>query len=409
MMKRFKEGCIVAPRCRLFTNWLIPAFLTFQFAWCVFPLQAQFGFVPSPTYDAAYGNAWGNYYAGTAAQLPAWNSTPINNNWPSENSWQGWQLGAVIQNTPSGVLIQQVVPGSIAQRSGLKQGDIIVSVGGAQVGYSNGRVVDLIYEINRRVDSNGQVRLTVLESTSRQLRTYSLNIAQRPAANFTVSGRLFVDSGALIYGSNTIKVELLNVTRPYMTASGGSTYVQAYGVGPFPFSISRNPSYVNVNDRYRLVATLYDANRQVVAYTTVDINSPASSSPVSYDLRLQSPQSGSPIFNSSYGYYYPEQNIIYDTFRQYLGRDPSASEAQAWQQQLALGMTPLSELKAEVIASPAFYDRVGNNPDQFIKLMIESTTKQQAPFDRVQYWRARLDSYGGDRLSLAREYVQSPS
>jgi len=180
-------------------------------------------------------------------------------------------------------------------------------------------------------------------------------------------------------------------------------------VGPFPFSISRNPSYVNVNDRYRLVATLYDANRQVVAYTTVDINSPVSSSPVSYDLRLQSPQSGSPIFNSSYGYYYPEQNIIYDTFRQYLGRDPSASEAQAWQQQLALGLTPLSELKAEVIASPAFYDRVGNNPDQFIKLMIESTTKQQAPFDRVQYWRARLDSYGGDRLRLAREYVQSPS
>jgi C-terminal processing protease CtpA/Prc len=121
------------------------------------------------------------------------------------------------------VLVQQVVPGSIAQRSGLKQGDIIVSVGGAQVGYSNGRVVDLIYEINRRVDSNGQVRLTVLESTSRQLRTYNLNIAQRPVANFTVSGRLFVDSGVLSYGSNTIKVELLNVTRPYMTASGGST------------------------------------------------------------------------------------------------------------------------------------------------------------------------------------------
>lgn len=84
--------------------------------------------------------------------------------------------------------------------------------------------------------------MELLESTSRQLRTYSLNIAQRPASNFIVSGRLFVGSGVLSYGNNTIKVELLNVTRPYMTASGGSTDVQAYGAGPFRSVFLETPS-----------------------------------------------------------------------------------------------------------------------------------------------------------------------
>lgn len=372
-------------------------------------LHAQFGFVPNPSFDSGYGNAWGNYYTGTMVQLPAWGGTTANYYRPEGYSWQGWQLGAIVQNTPSGVLVQQVMPGSVAQRSGLKEGDIIVSVGGAQVGYSNGRVVDLIYEINRRVNANGQVRLTVLESTSRQLRTYTLNLAQRPTSGFSVSGRLYIDNAVLGYGNNTIKVELLNVTRPYLTASGGSTYVQAYGMGPFPFSLTSNSTYFNGSDRFRIVATLYDVNRQVAAYATLDIGAPALGSTVNYDLRLQSSSpTGSPIFNNSYGYFYPDQNIVYQIFRQYLSRDPSASEAQAWQQQLANGSTTQAELRADVIASPAFYDRVGNNPDQFIKLMIESTTKQQAPLDRVQYWRARLDVYGGDRLSLAREYALSP-
>ncbi|MFN8741379.1 MAG: hypothetical protein ACK5YR_15755 [Pirellula sp.] len=62
-------------------------------------------------------------------------------------------------------------------------------------------------------------------------------------------------------------------------------------------------------------------------------------------------------------------------------------------------------MKAEILASPSFYDRVGNNPDQFIRLMIESSNQFIAPLDAIQFWRVRLDQLNGDRLTLAREYV----
>lgn len=368
--------------------------------------QAQYGFVPNPVYGTGYGGAWGNYYSASAIQLPSWTGSPVVN-YPWTNNWQGWQLGATIQNTPSGVLVQQVVPGGIAQAAGLKPGDVIVAVGGSQVGYTNGRVVDLIYEINRRVDINGKVRLTVLDSASRQMRTYNLNISQRPSASNVVSGRVFLDAGYLPYGNSTIKVELLNVSRPYMTATGGSSYVNAYGQGPFPFSIYTNSSYMNPQDSYRLIATLYDSNRQVIAYGTQDIGVPLAGGFASYDLRLQSMNMNLPNQVTSYGYYYPSQNEITEAFRQYLSREPSASESQAWQQQMATSATSLTEMKAEIIASPAFYDRVGNNPDQFVKLMIESTTRSIAPLDRMQYWRNRLAQLNGDRLTLAREYIAS--
>jgi hypothetical protein len=66
-------------------------------------------------------------------------------------------------------------------------------------------------------------------------------------------------------GDYTRTVELLNVSRPYLCASVGSTYVNAYAPGPFPFSIYTNLTYVNSAERYRLVSSHYDANRQVIA------------------------------------------------------------------------------------------------------------------------------------------------
>jgi hypothetical protein len=65
-------------------------------------------------------------------------------------------------------------------------------------------------------------------------------------------------------------------------------------------------------------------------------------------------------------------------------------------QQLATNSISLQEIKAEILADASFYDRVGNNPDQFI-----------APLDAIQFWRVRLDQLNGDRLILARGYVQS--
>ena len=66
-----------------------------------------------------------------------------------------------------------------------------------------------------------------------------------------------------------------------------------------------------------------------------------------------------------------------------------------------------SEVKAELLASPAFYDRAGNVPDLFVQRMIETVSGQPARIDQIQYWRSRLDSYGGMRLAVAREYLRT--
>ena len=371
-------------------------------------LKAQYGFSTSYAPNVGYGSEWGNYYAGGIMQLPQWTGSPSAIQ-PIAPTWQNWQLGAYLTNTPNGVLVQQVVPGGIAANSGLKAGDVVVSVAGYQVGYVNGRAVDLVYEITRRVDTYGRVRLVVFDGFTRQLKSLDLVIAQAPQMVSAVSGEVSFDRGVLNLGYGMLKVELQNASRPFMQVGGGSDVRQAVGNGPFNYSIRYDPQYVSPLDRYRLVATLYDANRSVVAFATQDIAAPTSGTQVAYNLRLQGPA----LYNgggfNTVSYYPPDMTKMVQAFRQYLGRDPSLSESQAWSNQMATGTMNISEMKAELLASTAFYDRAGNSPDLFVQRMIEAVTGQQARFDQIQNWRARLNYYGGMRLPIAREFLTSVS
>lgn len=371
-------------------------------------LKAQFGFTPSAYMNNGYGSEWGNYYSSAIVQVPQ-AGYPTAVNLPSAYIRPGWQLGAYLQSTYNGVLIQQVVSGGLAERSGLKSGDIVVSVGGAQVGYVNGRNIDLIQEIGRRADAFGVARLVVLEAFSKQLRNYDLNIAQQVATTNLVSGRVFVDGMGLTSSQGSLKVELQNSSKPYLQASGGNDYKQVTGPGPYTFTINFDPRFVAPDDRYRLVATLYNAYQQIVGYTSFDIPVPLTGPTQSYDLRLQATPNYTSTMVPAFGTYYPNQNSVTEVFQQILGRAPSVSEAQVWTQQLASGSISISEMRAQVLASPAFYDRAGNNPDLFIQQMIVAITRQPAPVQQVQSWRSRLDFFAGNRLMLTREFLRGYS
>jgi uncharacterized lipoprotein YbaY len=364
--------------------------------------MAQYGFTPQ-SIGTGYATPWGNYYVSNVVQVPIVATTSVS--YPPVNAWGGWQLGAVIQNQVGGVMIVQVSPGGTAARAGLKAGDVVITAGGSQVGFVNGRVVDLIYEINQRVDMNGMVRLVVLDSITRQLTNRDLSIMPQIAASPVVAGQIFIDGAYGVSGNGTVKVELINVSRPYQSVAGGNAYVRTYGSGPFPFQIVCDPRYIYPTDRYRLAATLYDASQRVVSYTTLDIAPPVNGMTVAYELRLPTNQTSVPVIVSSYGNYYANTDAVQSVFRRYLNRGPTATESQVWQQQLASGQLTLDEMKAEVISSPAFYDRSGNNPERFIQQMIETTTQLPAPPDQLQYWTNRLFTLGNDRLLLAREYI----
>jgi hypothetical protein len=72
-----------------------------------------------------------------------------------------WWLGIYATNTPTGVVVTRVVPGSPASRAGLEQNDRIVSVNGYQVGYVTQRFYPLGEELQRRAGPRGDVTLLV--------------------------------------------------------------------------------------------------------------------------------------------------------------------------------------------------------------------------------------------------------
>ena len=72
-----------------------------------------------------------------------------------------WRLGVYAYNTPTGVVITRVAPGSPAWRVGLEPGDRIVTVSGYQVGFVGERVYYLGEELQLRAEPRGRVLLLV--------------------------------------------------------------------------------------------------------------------------------------------------------------------------------------------------------------------------------------------------------
>ena len=72
-----------------------------------------------------------------------------------------WRLGVYAYNTPTGVVITRVAPGSPASRVGLERGDRIVAVSGYQVGLVGERVYYLGEELQLRAEPRGRVLLLV--------------------------------------------------------------------------------------------------------------------------------------------------------------------------------------------------------------------------------------------------------
>jgi hypothetical protein len=77
----------------------------------------------------------------------------------------------------------------------------------------------------------------------------------------------------------------------------------------------------------------------------------------------------------------------------------------AWSSYLAQGNS-VDDLKAKILGSPNFYDRVGNNPTVFVQSMIQLLTNRQPTPQEVSAWTRRLNEYQGQREELVREFIQ---
>jgi hypothetical protein len=84
---------------------------------------------------------------------------------------------------------------------------------------------------------------------------------------------------------------------------------------------------------------------------------------------------------------------------------PSSTEQVAWSQFLAQGNSVI-DLKAKIIGSPAYFDRLGNNQQLFIQTMIRTFSGREATANELSAWLGRLQQYQGNREQVAREFLQ---
>jgi len=91
-----------------------------------------------------------------------------------------WRLGVYAVNTPTGVRVTRVLPGSPAWGIGLEHGDVIVTVNGYQVGYVRGRLYPLGEELQRRAGPRGDVLLMVQDVRTDRLLNLDVTLERPP-------------------------------------------------------------------------------------------------------------------------------------------------------------------------------------------------------------------------------------
>ena len=316
-----------------------------------------------------------------------------------------WTLGVALDNLDTGAIVRQTTAGSPAQRAGLEQGDIIVAIGGSQVGLVEGRLNDVGEQIRRSADMNGRVRALVLNARTSRLQNIEINLDS--ASTGVIGIAQTSDRANLPFGS-LLKIRLENASRPFAEVSGGETLVQIYGPGPYNFEMHYDPRYIYPGDQYRLNASITDATGRMMYALPQPLNVPPTGLPSNLRLDLQSLRdlqvnngSGG-VIQASYPGDLNQLNLV---FQQLLGRVPSAKEQVAWSSYLMQGNS-MNDLKAKLLGSANFYDRVGNNPTVFIQSMIQVLKGKPATNEEIVAWSNRLQQYQGQREELVREFMQ---
>ena len=367
--------------------------------------QTAFGFQDTPIGSNQFGSAtnWTNGFSQAFLQLQPLSTSP-NSNPTLQPMRRAFQLGAYVNNRSTGVEITGVMNGSVAQSMGLKQGDVIITVAGYQVGLVNDRLYDVADEIQKRMNSAGTVPLLVLDSRTRTLNNVILNANQ--ANGGLISGNVRPTQVNMLPSGAVLRVELKNVSRPYQQIAGGTTIQTVTGYGPFRYELYFDPSYIDSRDRYQLVGSIANSYGQSVLEGIMDVPAPIPGQRLNYDLILQ-PAGVSQASNNSVSYP-PDASTIIALFRQILQRDPDFRELPAWQSQLARGGT-LDSMRAELLASRQFYDLSRADPALWASRMVEVTQNRTATSEEINRIVSRLSAYQGARLLVVNEYLASVS
>jgi hypothetical protein len=323
---------------------------------------------------------------------------------PSQRPPTNFRLGIYSRNSDTGVLVTNVNPGSVAQQSGIEAQDIIIAVGGYQVGIVSGRTYDISEELERRVDAQGRVLLLVRNHRDGRLVNIPVQFnGNTPGLGISVFGSANTASRPPAQSGMTLLARVVDTTYPqWQNVSLGETQVPLTGRWPIDFQVDLDPSQIRPNHRYAL-------DVQVVqrGYPILQMNSPsainlANGSPRVAVTLVPGPNSGSG------GGINPDIRPIDQIgiwYEQLAGRRMTDRESTVWQRELARGKS-LDEIYATFLASTEYSDRFRGNMDLYINDIYRNLFARSATQSEIQSLRGRLSQPSELRIPILLNLVR---
>ena len=328
------------------------------------------------------------------------------------NDWLGgggtqqrsqWRLGVTGDNVDVGVLVRRVSPGSAAARANIEVGDVIVSVGGYQVGMVDGRLYDLAEEINRQADSDGNVAMVIQDHRSLRLSSVRVKLG---SSQQSLTGQLVYRDRTPFPSDAIVTVQIENLTRPYYTVRNGQAVFRPSAAGTIPFEISYDPSYIHAQDTYQVRAFVTSRGR-----TILDTLQPqrvlTNGNPSFVRLRLASIGSiannpGNGVVTAGYPNFNAVDDQLVQLYRRYLGRTPSVLEL------AALRSTPdiqrrLEQMPLELMAAQEYFDAAGNNNRVWLEKVFGEIVRRQPTRSELEQWLNRYADLRFSRTELLRQ------
>ena len=307
-----------------------------------------------------------------------------------------YRLGINVQNTPTGVLVVGVSPGSVGQATGLEAGDTIVTIGGYQVGYVGDRLFDLGDELARRVDAAGNVTLLVRDGRNGTLENAG---ARFGATSRGVAGRIFGPSGMRLPASAVVAVRVLDVTYPQW-----QNVVVAQGqmaTTDLPTTYRLDLPVLQADHRYAVEARVEHGGR-VIMQTGQPTPLAAIDREQQVDLVLVG-QQPSPSPQPSL----QPRDQIDQWIRTYLGRPPRNFETEVWMAELSRGRS-LAQVQAGILSSSEIFERCGRSRDSYVSEVFRLLYGRPPTAPELATLQARYDQALGVRLRFTEGLLQQP-
>jgi uncharacterized lipoprotein YbaY len=318
---------------------------------------------------------------------------------PSNNG--NWRLGVTVDNTATGVRVRKVERGSAADSAGIEVGDVIITVGGYQVGYVGGRLFDVGEEFRRRVDSQGRVELLVRDVRRNELRV--LNVGLK-SASVRISGEIRLSDNRNLPPNAILQLQLVSRNRPNSDILGGSSTQLIGNQRPIRFDMNVDTSYLRPGEQYELRAAI-SSGRETLYLLRPGAAVDPLNNPDSF-LRLTMQPAGGNIPDQDFGPGIPpnSQAKIVRFYESFLDRTPQQWEVSAWVKHFNKGLSA-DDLPRSLLVSDEFYDKSGGNSAAFVNRMFLVVTGKQPTLAERNRWQQRFQQLGGrDRTTIVREF-----